>query len=153
MSVIHADFTIERRYGCTPRQAFSAWADPALKRQWFANPGDWADCEWELDFRVGGEEIHRGGAPGTYRDFHARYHDIVDGERIVYAYDLRHDGRLLSVSLATIELEPAAGGGTRQVFTEHGVFLDGLGTVEEREHGSGKMLDALGRFLAGEPVR
>ena len=57
MSVTHATFTIERRYPCTPRETFSAFADPELKRQWFANPGNWPDAEWQLDFRVGGGEI------------------------------------------------------------------------------------------------
>ena len=61
MSVTHADFTIERRYPYTPRQTFSAFAEPELRRQWFANPGGWDDAEWELDFRVGGGEVNRGG--------------------------------------------------------------------------------------------
>ena len=84
MSVTHADFTIERRYPYTPRQTFSAFAEPELRRQWFANPGGWDDAEWELDFRVGGGERNRGGG----RRFHSRFHDIVDDERIVFAYDL-----------------------------------------------------------------
>jgi len=52
MSVTHADFTIERHYGCTPQRTFSAFSDPELKRQWFANPGNWPDAEWELDHRL-----------------------------------------------------------------------------------------------------
>lgn len=75
MSVTHADFTIERHYACTPRQTFSAFSDPELKRQWFANPG------------------------------------------------------------------------------EQGAFFDGLEDPAEREHGTGKLLDTLARFLAGEQVR
>jgi uncharacterized protein YndB with AHSA1/START domain len=62
MSVTRADFRIDRRCGCTPDQAFSAVSDPALKRQWFANPGNWPDAEWELDFRVGGRELNGGGS-------------------------------------------------------------------------------------------
>jgi uncharacterized protein YndB with AHSA1/START domain len=64
MSVTHADFTLERRYRCTPHETFSAFADPGLRRRWFANPGDWPDAVWELDFRVGGSELSSGGAPG-----------------------------------------------------------------------------------------
>jgi hypothetical protein len=33
MSVTHADFTIERRYGCTPQQTFAAFGDPDFKRE------------------------------------------------------------------------------------------------------------------------
>jgi hypothetical protein len=62
------------------------------------------------------------------------------------------DHRLVSVSLTTIEFL-AEGDGTRLVFTEHGAFFDRLEDAAEREHGTGKLLDALERFLAGEPVR
>ena len=152
MSITHADFTIERRYGCTPAQTFTAFSDPDLRRQWFANPGNWPDAEWELDFRVGGGELNSGGAPGGRHNlFRSRFHDIVEGERIVFAYDLLHDDRLISVSLTTIELF-ADGDGTRLVFTEQGVFFDGPAAAAEREHGTGKLLDRLERFLAGEPV-
>jgi uncharacterized protein YndB with AHSA1/START domain len=153
MSVTHAQFTIERRFGCTPEQTFSAFSDPELKRQWFANPGNWPNAVWNLDFRVGGGELHSGGSPGGRQNtFKSRYHDIVENERIVFAYDLLHDDRLVSVSLTTIELF-ADGRGTRLLFTEQGAFFDDPDAPGAREHGTGKLLDALERFLAGEPVR
>jgi uncharacterized protein YndB with AHSA1/START domain len=154
MSVTHACFTIERHYGCTPQQTYSAFADPELKRQWFANPGNWPDAVWELDFRVGGVELHSGGSPGgRHNMFKCRYHDIVENDRIVFTYDLLHDHRLVSVSLTTIEFI-ADGAGTRLMFTEQGAFFDDdPDAPTTREHGTGKMLDALERFLAGEPVR
>lgn len=148
MSVTHADFTIERRYPYSPPQTFSAFADPELRRQWFANPGGWDDAEWELDFRVGGRERNAGGG----REFDCRFHDIADAERIVYAYDLWHDGHLVSVSLATIEFSAVADG-TALRFTEQGAFFDGEIAAAQREHGTGKLLDRLERFLAGELVR
>jgi uncharacterized protein YndB with AHSA1/START domain len=154
MSVIHADFAIERRYDHAPRQTFSAFADPALKRQWFAVPDDWADAEWTLDFRVGGGEVNRGRAPdGRHRAFVSRYHDIVADERIVFAYDLLVDRRLVSVSLTTVEVL-ADGTGSRLLFTEQGAFFDGdPGAPAEREHGTGVNLDRIGLLLAGEPTR
>ena len=86
MSITHAQFTIERRFGCTPAQTFSAFADIDLKRQWFGAPSGWADARHELDFRVGGGEVSAGGDPGgTHHAFHSRFHDIVEAERIVYA--------------------------------------------------------------------
>ncbi len=153
MSVTHAEFTIERRYGCTPAQTFSAFADAELKQRWFANAGNWDNFEWELDFRVGGGEHSAGGHPGgRYNEFDSRYHDIVAPERIVFAYDLRHDGRLISVSLTTIQLLPD-GDGTRLLFTEQGAFFDEPDGPAQREHGTGILLDRLGRFLAEELVR
>jgi len=153
MSVTHADFAIERFYDCTPQQTFSAFSDPELKRQWFANPANLPEAEWELDFRVGGGEVNTGRPPdGPRHVFRSRFHDIVEHERIVFAYDLLFGDRLVSVSLTTIEFF-MDGEGTRLVFTEHGVFLDGLDAAAGREHGTGKLLDSLERFLAREPVR
>lgn len=147
MSVTHAEFTLERHYRVTPAQAFAAWADPALKRRWFAGP--WDDVHHALDFRVGGTEVHTGGHPGGRRNaFHSRFHDIVEPERIVYAYDLLHDDALVSVSLVTVVFA-AAGGGTRMRFTEQGAFLDDPGAPAEREHGTGLILDRLGPILGG----
>jgi uncharacterized protein YndB with AHSA1/START domain len=153
MSVTHAEFSIERHYGCSPRQAFRGFADPDLKRQWFANPGEWPNAVWELDFRVGGGEVSGGGEPGGRQNlFRSTYHDIVEGERIVFAYDLLHDDRLISVSLTTVEFFGEEGG-TRLLFTEQGAFFDGLDDPAEREHGTGWFLDRFGKVLAGESVR
>jgi uncharacterized protein YndB with AHSA1/START domain len=152
MSVTHADFTIERQYDTTPAQTFSAFADPELKGAWFAVPESFENRVWELDFRVGGGEVNQGGpAGGSVHTFRSRYHDIVTDERIVFTYDLLLDDRLMSTSLTTVQLFPAEGG-TRLVFTEQGAFFDGLDDPAGREHGTGKLLDALGAHLAAEPA-
>jgi uncharacterized protein YndB with AHSA1/START domain len=142
-SVTHATFVVERTYEAAPPQVFAAWAEPEAKARWFG--GSWT--EFELDFRVGGREFSRGGpSDGPVFTFEGRYQDIVPDERIVYAYDMLLDDARISVSLATVELEPA-GRGTRLVFTEQGAFLDGLDTPEQRESGMGSLLDALGDEL------
>lgn len=153
MSVIHADFTIERQYDCTPAQTFSAFSDPELKGRWFAVPESFDNRVWELDFRVGGGEVNSGGpAGGSVHTFRSRYHDIVTDERIVFAYDLLLDDRLMSTSLTTVQLFPAEAG-TRLLFTEQGAFFDDLDDPAEREHGTGKLLDALGAHLTAEASR
>jgi uncharacterized protein YndB with AHSA1/START domain len=153
MSIVHADFTIERQYDTTPAQTFSAFADPTLKEAWFAVPESFENRVWELDFRVGGGEVNSGGpAGGSIHTFRSRYHDIVADERIVFTYDLSVDDRLMSTSLTTVQLFPAEGG-TRMVFTEQGAFFDGLDEPAEREHGTGKLLDALGAHLTAEAAR
>ena len=86
-----------------------------------------------------------------HAEFRSRFHDIVEDERIVFAYDLLLDHRLVSVSLTTIEFVPD-GGGSRLVLTEHGAFLDGLDDPAGREHGTGKLLDRLEALLAREPA-
>lgn len=146
MSVEHATFTIERTYPAAPGAVFRAWADPALKKRWFA---DAETIEHELDFRIGGTETSRGEFSGGAFEYDARYYDIVEDERIVYAYEMHMDGRRISVSLASVQLAPEAGG-TRLELTEHGAFLDGRDDVSTREGGTGSLLDALGELLAAD---
>ena len=149
-SVTHATFVVERIYDASPARVFAAWSDPAAKSRWFAGPDEAGTAEWEMDFRVGGREISRGGPPGgpTYA-FEGRYQDIVPNERIVYTYDMHLDAARISVSVATVELKPD-GARTRLLFTEQGAFLDGLDTPAQREEGMGSLLDALGDELARE---
>jgi uncharacterized protein YndB with AHSA1/START domain len=146
-SVTHATFAVERAYDAAPARVFAAWADPEAKSTWFGPPQE--DMEqYELDFRVGGQEYSRGKVPGgngTYT-YEARYQDIVQDERIVYAYDMHLEDARISVSLGTVELKPD-GDGTRLTYTEQGAFLDGLDSPQERESGTGGLLDALGEYL------
>ena len=86
-SVAHATFVIERTYDAAPARVFNAWADPVAKARWFG-PGELTKGGHELDFRVGGREINRGGPPGgAVYTFDACYQDIVPDERIVYTYE------------------------------------------------------------------
>jgi uncharacterized protein YndB with AHSA1/START domain len=150
MSIRQHDFTIERRFRQSPEQTFQAFADPDLRQRWFRVPDSWTDTDWSVDFRIGGGELNAGrDHRGIHHVFRSRFHDIVDDERIVFAYDMLLEGRLTSVSLTTIEL-CSDDGGTHLIFTEHGAFLDGLEDPAEREHGTGLLLEALEAFLASE---
>jgi len=149
-STHHATFVIERTYAASPARVFNAWADPAAKARWFAGPDEWEQGEREFDFRVGGREHLTGGPPGgPVHSFDALYQDIVPDERIVYTYEMRSDDRRISVSLATVELRPA-GGGTRLVLTEQGVFLDGVDDPSAREQGTRDLLANLEAELQRE---
>jgi uncharacterized protein YndB with AHSA1/START domain len=151
MTIRQHDFTIELRFRQSPEQTFQVFADPDLRQRWFRVPDSWTDTEWSLDFRVGGGEVNAGRDDrGTHHLFRSRFHDIVDGERIVFAYDMLLDGRLTSVSLTTIELRPDDGVRTHLIFTEHDAFLAGLEDPCEREHGTGLLLNGLDAVLAGE---
>ena len=142
-SVEHATFVVERSYDAAPHRVFAAWSDPEAKARWFGSP----DERFELDFRVGGRERRQGiDAEGNAYTFQALYQDIVPASRIVYTYDMLVGATRISVSVATVEFRPQ-GAGTRLVFTEQGVFLDGHDTPARREHGMDSLLDALGAEL------
>jgi len=144
-SVVHNTFVVERVYKAPPAKVFAYWADPSLKGQWFSKPD-------AFDFRVGGGESSQGGPPGgPVFNFNARYQDIVPDERIVYTYTLDMDETRMSVSATTVEFKPE-GEGTKLIFTEQGVYLDGYDTPAQREHGTKEMLDKLGVQLKSANV-
>jgi uncharacterized protein YndB with AHSA1/START domain len=147
-STVHATFVIERILTASPARVFEAWAVAAAKSRWFG-PASLPSAGYTLAFEVGGHERFKAAGPdGALYGYDARYADIVDGERIVYAYDMYRDETRISVSLATVEFAQADGG-TRLTFTEQGVFLDGHDTPALREHGTGELLDSLAAALEG----
>jgi uncharacterized protein YndB with AHSA1/START domain len=151
-STAHSTFVIERTYEADPARVFEAWSDPAAKTRWFGPPQK-PEGAYSLDFQIGGREhlsIEQDAGP-TYT-FDAVYQDIVPGQRIIYTYDMHRDQARISVSVATVEIE-ALGAGTRLTLTEQGVFLDGLDTPAEREHGTNALMDTLGAHLQGSGYR
>lgn len=151
-SAHHATFVIQRMFDASPAQVFAAWAQPAAKARWFASHDDWDTGEFELDFRVGGRErLKIGPEDGPLHAYDACYQDIVPNERVVYTYDMHLDDMRISVSLATVELAEA-GAGTRMVYTEQAVFLDGLDSSTDRERGTRELLDSLDAELRRAPA-
>ncbi|MCW2751470.1 MAG: hypothetical protein JWR83_2580 [Aeromicrobium sp.] len=148
----HATFTLEREYDAPLDRVWSAFADPAVKEQWFGG-GDFHDVESAEDFRIGGTAINNGtDGEGQRSEFRATYTDIVEHERIVYGYDMWLDGAHASTSITTITFL-TAGSKTLLTFTEQGVLLDGVhGPGPEaaagREHGSGWLLDRIATVLS-----
>jgi uncharacterized protein YndB with AHSA1/START domain len=147
-SVVHGAFHLERTYDATAEQVYRALSDEAAKGRWFYGPEGWRLIERTMDFRVGGRERVKGGFEGgVTTTFDAIYHDIVPRERIVYAYEMHLDERKISVSLATLEIEPVRPGRTKLKVCEQGAFLDGYDDAAKREHGTGDLLDKLGASL------
>jgi len=143
-SVTHSTWTLERTYDAPPARGFKAFADKEAKAQWF---GGGEELQWDFDFRVGGREVNIGRIDsGTVFALEALYQDIVPDERIVYSYEMKMDDARISVSLATVQVEPADGG-ARLTYTEQGAYLDGLDTPDQRESGTAGMLDELGKSV------
>jgi uncharacterized protein YndB with AHSA1/START domain len=149
-STQHATFTIERRFAVPPARVFAAYADAKAKARWFGGPDEWQKSNLELDFKVGGRETMSGGPPGGPVHFYnALYQDIVPNERIVMTYEMHLDKTRISVSLGTTEFKPD-GKGTRLVYTEQSVFLDGHDDAGGREHGTRALFDNLDAALRRE---
>ncbi|MFK4809572.1 SRPBCC family protein [Devosia sp. ZW T5_3] len=143
-SIAHGTFVIERKYPADPARVFRAWADPEIKKRWFAAGNDTKVFE----FREGGREFAEGDGPngGSY-SYDVTYQDIVENNRIVYTYQMSLGGQRISVSVAAVELF-ADGTGTRLTVTEHGCFFDGLDTVDQRKRGTEWLMGELGTELA-----
>lgn len=146
--VVHGDFTITRIYEAPPARVYRALTDKQAKARWFVGPPGYVTVEREMDVRHGGRERLRGLFPsGTTTLFDAVYLDVVPDQRLVYAYEMYLNDAKISVSLATMRIEPD-GAGTRLTVTEQGAFLDGYDDAGSRERGTGGLLDQLGASLA-----
>jgi uncharacterized protein YndB with AHSA1/START domain len=146
-SVLHHTFTVERTYAAAPARVFRAFEDPRIKRQWFIEGEGWEVEEYTFDFRVGGREFSRfrfRGGDEITND--TTFFDIVPDQRIVIAYWMTMGDRRITTSLATIEFKPT-GTGTKLVFTEQIVFLDGSDHPAQREEGTRELLEKLGDVL------
>jgi len=149
-TVIHGSFVLERTYRHSPQTVFEAWARREAKYAWFADAIDFLSSidSYDLDFRVGGREYLDGKvASGRRFEYDSTYGDIVEGRRIVATYEVRIDGKRISVSLLTVEFEPMADGGTRLVMTEQGAYFDGIDTNDERIKGADDSLDGFDRYM------
>ena len=148
-TVAHETFVIERIYNVPVAQTFRAWADPILKARWFAGSAEALGVGYELDFRVGGREVNRGGPPGgPVYTFQAEFRDIIPEQRIVYTNEMYADATRISVSVATVQFRSQEAT-TQLVLTEQGVFLDGHDTVAQRESGTRSLLESLAALLNG----
>lgn len=139
-------FSIERTFTSNVARVFAAWIDAEWKARWFSGPeGKWRLVHRDVDVRVGGSEVLHGVfANETESIFTARYHDIVPNTRLIYAYDMHHDGVHLSVSLASVEFEATKSGGTKMRFTEHASYLNGEDGTESRREGTSALVDRIG---------
>jgi len=151
-SVIHSTFVIERSYPTTPERVFAAFADPAKKRRWFVESDGHEVEQYEMDFRVGGNECARfrfkEGTPlkGIECTNDASYQDIVPNRRVVIASTMTIGEKRISASLATAEFLPTEKG-TDLIFTHQGAFFEGADGPQMREEGWRKLLERLAKEL------
>ncbi len=151
-STIHSTFVIERSYPQSPDRVYSAFAQPARKRRWYAE-GDHEIQEFEMEFRVGGSERLRyrfkEGHPiaGSEIANESTYQDIVPEKHIVMAQKMSLNGKPITIALLTFEFLPSENG-TDLVLTNQGTFIDWPEGAKMIEQGWRALVDRLGKELA-----
>jgi uncharacterized protein YndB with AHSA1/START domain len=147
-SIVHSTFVIERSYPKVPDEVFSAFADPAKKRRWFAEGENHEIEEFEMDFRAGGVERLRyrfkQGTPfqGVVIQNEGSFQDIVPRRRVVTASAMSLGGRCISASLVSVEFLPTSKG-TDLICTHQGAFFEGADGPQIREAGWRRLLAQL----------
>lgn len=152
--VIHSTFVIEKSYPAPPGRVFEAFSREDQKRRWYADRDGQGLTDFTSDFRIGGDSVLRYNlGPDTPFDGVEianleHYHDIVPDQRIVSAASMSLGGRIISLALVTIELVPTEAG-TDLICTHQGVFYEGSGGPEMREHGWRVLFDRLATIVSG----
>ncbi len=155
--VVHNTFVVERSYPVKPERVFTAFADPAQKRRWYAQ-GEHHEVEsYEQDFRVGGKEDYtsrfKEGTPlmGLTLRSENVYREIVPNRRIIFTSTMAVADKCISVSLGTVELLPAEKG-TDLILTFQSAFLEGSDGPEMSEAGWRGLLDKLAKVLESQSL-
>lgn len=138
---VHETIVIERILPNCRDHVWSAWASIDKKKAWFGGGIT------KLEFWPGGtEHLTHDSDMGTHTN-ETRYFEIEDRERIVFAYSMALNGRVHTVSLATIVLADHDGG-TLLTYTEQMCVIPPSDGAEGRKHGWGVLLKRLEDFLA-----
>jgi uncharacterized protein YndB with AHSA1/START domain len=125
---IHSTFVVERNFPWRLSRVFSAFAQPALKRRWYAT-GDHEILDFSMDFRVGGDETFRyrfkEGHPiaGSQISNESTFQDIEDQRRIVMTGRMLLNGKPILVSVTTMEFISTEKG-TDVLLTHQGTYVD-----------------------------
>lgn len=142
-------FTITRTYRHAPARVFRAFEDPAAHYRWFVSGDGWEIRDYAHDFRVGGHEhghFRPEGAPFMLSN-DVWYLEIADSQRIVLAYTMAMDGKVMSHSLAVTEFFPVGADSCRLVFTEQGAYYGEATDIANRRTGTEGLFDKLAAEL------
>jgi uncharacterized protein YndB with AHSA1/START domain len=144
----HKTFVFERICEAPVKAVFAAFADPKARARW-GTPSSTAVMIYdEADFRVGGRDVFRCGSMADPRfRGETRYLGIVPDRRIISSETIETGGKPLSVSLVTVDLEPAADASTYVRLTVQLVSLDGPGMIAGSRTGYEAALDNLVREM------
>lgn len=147
-AIAHANFSLSRTIAAAPARVFDAFADPDIKRRWFAEGDQHEVEEFASDLREGATERlryrFRDGTPfaGMAIANTDTVLDLVPNERIVWASRMTFADAVISAALITAELLSVPEG-TELVLTFQGAFFEGADGPQIREMGWQTQLDKL----------
>jgi uncharacterized protein YndB with AHSA1/START domain len=144
----HESFTITRTFAKCRAHVWSAWSDRDKKWRWLTGATE-TSPDYVMDFRVGGSERSAFTSPMGKHENHTTYFDIRDEEHIVYAYSMSVNGRVHSVSVATVTFADD-GGGTRMTYAEQITMIGPSDGAEGRQHGWNALFDKVEPLLEAE---
>jgi uncharacterized protein YndB with AHSA1/START domain len=109
----HDTLVLTRTLPAPPAAVYAAFAEDTIRRRWIRMPGSGA--RYTHDFRLGGGENARASfttldSPTEQLENQSHYLELVDDQRIVFAYRAVVDGVVRWASLVTVELGVADGG-------------------------------------------
>jgi uncharacterized protein YndB with AHSA1/START domain len=156
-TAIHNTFVLERNFPWRPARVFSAFAQPALKRRWYAESDQHQILEFQMDFRPGGSERfdYRFGQghpiAGSVIANEGTFQEIAEEKRIVTTSRMSLNGKVIAVMLATLEFVPAdqvASQETDLILTHQAVYIDWPDGVKMIEMGWSHLLERVQKVLA-----
>ena len=146
MTVTHDQFTIERTCRASLETCWKAWTIEAIKSKWFAegDGSDFTNLAYGLDFRVGGREHGQWQrkSTGVVHTNETTIMDIVDQQRIIFAYAMMLDDLRHSASLATVTFAEKGSAKTITYF-EQSAFFAGVDDAGMRASGVNWQFDRL----------
>jgi uncharacterized protein YndB with AHSA1/START domain len=154
-NVTHSTIALERSIAAPPAAVYRAFADPDLKRRWFAEGEQHEVEEFSSDLSPGATERlryrFRDDTPfaGMTISNSDTVLDLVPDERIVSASRMTFGDTCISAGLTTVELLPD-GQGTRLLLTFQGAFLPGADGPQIREMGWQTHLDRLASLFPAD---
>jgi len=153
-AITHSTFVLERHIPAETTKVWEAFADPDIKRRWYAEGEQHEVEEFSSDLIPGAEQRlryrFREGTPFAGLSIHNidTVLDLVPNERIIASSRMTFGETCISVALITTELWPVADG-THLTVTFQGAFLPGADGPQIREMGWRDLLDRLALQFEG----
>jgi len=145
----HGSFVVERFYHASPSRVFQAFSNAEARRRWYVEGDGWTIHTYDppAEVKPGATEHSRFSPPGAdvVLTNDTVFLEVVNAERLIFAYSMTFNSAPLSSSLATIELF-TEGTGTKLIFTEQGAYHDG--NISGREEGTRELLEALAQEVS-----